>query len=95
MTPQHITRVAGHPNNCLYIDSGASIHILLNKKLLGDLLDLDRPLKIQNGGKKIHLSQIEALHQVLRYLPLPVKKYHYSKNAITNLLSSSKLANEY
>ena len=31
-TPQRMTSVAGHPKNRLYIDSGASLHILFNKK---------------------------------------------------------------
>ena len=34
-TPQRMTSVAGHPKNRLCIDSGASLHIIFNKKLLG------------------------------------------------------------
>ena len=37
-TPQRMTSVAGHPKNRLYIDSGASLHILFNKELLGNLM---------------------------------------------------------
>ena len=54
-TPQRLASVAGHPKNCLYIDSGASIHILFNRELLGGLMKLDRTLKIQGGDKRIHL----------------------------------------
>ena len=60
-----MTSVAGHPKNRLYIDSGASLHILFNKELMGGLQDLDRPLKIQAGGKPIHMSQVGFLHQAL------------------------------
>ena len=52
-----------HPKNCLYINSGTFINILFNKELLGGLVNLDRPLKIQAGGKPINLSQIGSLHQ--------------------------------
>ena len=58
-------------------------------------MDLDKSIKIQVGGKPIHLSQIGSLHQALRHLPLPVSTYHYSKNAIANLLSFAKLADNY
>ena len=94
-TPQRLASVAGHPKNRLYIDSGASLHILFNNKLLSCIVNLDRALKIQAGGKPIHLSQIGSLHQALRHLPLPVNTYHYSKEAIANLLSFAKLADEY
>jgi len=90
-----MTSVAGHPKNFLYIDSGASLHILFNKELMEDLQDLDRPLKIQAGGKPIHMSQIGSLYQVLGHLPLPVSTYHYSEAAITNLLLFAKLVDAY
>ena len=45
-TPQRLASVAGHPKNRLYIDSGASIHILFNKELLGGIVDLDKSIKI-------------------------------------------------
>ena len=95
LTPQRMASVTGHPKNRLYIDSVASIHILFNKELMGGLVNLNRPLKIQAGGKPIHMSQIGSLHQALRHLPLPVNTYHYSKTTIVNLLSFAKLANEY
>ena len=94
-TPQRMTSVAGHPKNRLYIDSDVSLHILFNKELMGGLQDLDRPLKIQAGGKPIHMSQIGSLHPALQHLPLPVSTYHYSETAIANLLSFAKLADEY
>ena len=74
-----MTSVAGHPKNRLYINSGASLHILFNKELMGGLQNLDRPLKIQAGGKPIRMSQIKSLHQVLQPLSLPVNTYHYSE----------------
>ena len=60
-----MTSVAGHPKNRLYIDSGASLHILFNKEIMGGLQNLDSPLKIQAGGKPIHMSQVGSLHQAL------------------------------
>ena len=94
-TPQRLASVVEHPNNHLYIDSGTSIHILFNKEVLGGIVNLDTSIKIQAGGKLIHLSQIGSLHQALRHLPLPVSTYHYSENAIANLLSFAKLADDY
>ena len=90
-----MTSVAGHPKNRLYIDSGSSLRILINKELMGGLVDLDRPLKIQASGKPIHMSQIGSLHQALQYLPLPVSTYNYSETAIANLLLFSKFTDEY
>ena len=58
-------------------------------------MNLDRALKIHAGGKLNHLSQIGSLYQALRHLPLPVSTYHYSENAISNLLSFAKLADDY
>ena len=34
LTPQSLVSVAGNPKNCLYIDSGTSIHILSNQGIL-------------------------------------------------------------
>ena len=62
---------------------------------MGGLGNLNRPLKIQAGGKPIHLSQIGSLYQTLQHLPLPVSTYHFSKNAIANVLSFAKLDDEY
>ena len=64
-TPQRMTSVAGHPKNRLYIDSGASLHTLFNKELMGELHNIDKPLNIQVGGKPFHISQIGSLHQAL------------------------------
>ena len=55
--PQRVRSVAGHPKNRLYIDSGASVHILFNQELLEGIQDLDRPLAIAAGGKNFKLSQ--------------------------------------
>ena len=58
-------------------------------------MNLNKSIKIQAGGKPIHLSQIRSLHKALQHLPLPVSMYHYSENAIANLLSFAKLADDY
>ena len=65
LKPQQDVSVVGHPKNHLYIDSGESVHILFNRLLLGGLTQLDRVIKIQAGGKPIHLSQIGSLHKAL------------------------------
>ena len=90
-----MTSVAGHPKNRLYNNSGASLYILFNKELLGELNIIEVPLKIQAGGKPFHIKQIGSLHQALRHLPLPLSIYHYSETAIANLLLFVKLADEY
>ena len=59
---------------------------------MGGLINLDRVIKIQADRKPIHLSQIGSLYKAMRHLPLPVREYHYSENAIMNLLSFAKLA---
>ena len=87
--------MAGHPKNRLYIDVRASICILFNKELLGGIVDLGESVKIHAGGKPIHLSQIGSLHQALQHLPLPASTYYYNENAIANLLSLAKLADDY
>ena len=94
-TQQRMTSVAGHPKIRLYIDSRASLHILFNKELMGELYDTDKPLNIQAGDKPFHIKQIRSLHQALRHLPLPVTAYHYSETAIANLLLFVKLADKY
>ena len=94
-TPQQMTSVTGHPKNRLYINSGASLHILFNRELLGQLNDIKVPIKIQAGGKPLHIKKIGSLYQALRHLPLPVSAYHYSETAIANLLSFVKIADEY
>ena len=50
LTPQYLASVARHLKNCLYINIGASIHILYNKELLGGIVNLNRTLKIHTGG---------------------------------------------
>ena len=94
-TPQRMTSVAGYPKNRLYIDSGTSLHILLNKERLGGLHDTTNPRKIQAGSKPFHTKQIGSLHQALQHLPLPVTIYHYRETTIANLLSFARLVDEY
>ena len=55
-TPQRMTSVARHSKNRLYINSGAFLHILFNKELMGELHNTDKPLKIQAAGKPFHLK---------------------------------------
>ena len=94
-TPQRLVSVAGHPKNRLFIDSSTSLHIFFKIELLGGLIKLNMAIKIQAGGKPIHLSQIGSLHKALKHLLLYVSKYHYSENAITSLLSFVNLADDY
>ena len=57
-TPQHMISIAGHPKNRLYINSATSLYILFNKELLGELHNIDKPLKIRAGGKLFHIKQV-------------------------------------
>ena len=59
LEPQGEVNVTAHPKNRLYIDSGASVHILFNRELLGCLIQLDRVIKIQAGGKKIIYHKLD------------------------------------
>ena len=93
--PQYNVSVTGHPKNRLYINGGASVHILFNWELLGDLIQLNWIINIQTADKPRHLTQIRSLNKALRHQPLPVNDYHYSDNEIANLLLFSKLAGEY
>ena len=90
-----MTSVTGHPKNRLYINSSASLHILINKDLIRELHSTDKPLKVQAGDKPFHIKQIGSLHQALRHLPLPLTAYHYSETVIANLLLCAKLADKY
>ena len=56
LTPQRLVSVAGHPKDCLYINTGASLHTISSRELLEGLIKLNRAIKIQAGGKPIHLS---------------------------------------
>ena len=62
-------------------------------------MKLDRALKIQTGGKSIHLSQIRSqtrsLHQTLQHILLPMSTYHYNENIISNVSLVARLVNEY
>ena len=62
---------------------------------MGELHNIDKPLKIQADGKLFNIKQFESLYQTLRQLPLPVTAYHYSEKAIANLLLFAKLADKY
>ena len=62
---------------------------------MGGHIKLDRPIKIEAGGKPIHLSQISSLHKALRHLSLHVSRYHYSVNAMAHLLLIAKVADDY
>ena len=57
-TPQRLVSVAGHLKNHVFIDSGASLHIIFNRELLGGLIKHNRAIKIQAMDKLNHLSQI-------------------------------------
>ena len=78
---------------CLTIDG--SEHTVKSLRRGGELNDINKPLKIQAGGKPFNSKQIGSLHQALRHLPLPVFIYHYSETAIANLLLFAKLTDEY
>ena len=86
---------AGHPSHRLYLDSGASVHILFCKEIMGKLHKLKTPLEISGADSTIHLKQYGSLHKAFQHLPLPTKELYYEPDAIANLLSFAKLADEY
>ena len=79
----------------IYTLTAVPPYTFFNRELLGGLIELDRPIKIQAGEKLNHLSQIGSLYKALWHLPLPVSTYHYSENAILDLLSFVKLADDH
>ena len=95
MKPQRLKSVAGHPKNRLYIDSGASVHIIFNREFIDDLRTLTQPLEISAGGKSIQMKHVGKLCKGLQHLPLPIDEYYYDEFAIANLLSFSKIADEF
>ena len=86
---------AGHPYNRLYIDSGASVHILFNDLILGKRSTLNNTVKIAAAGDPINLNEVASLHKAFAHLPLPTKDLYYEPGAIANLLSFARLADEY
>ena len=59
------------------------------------LIHLDRPIYIDDAGSNIRLSQLGSLHKELHHTSLPNENYHYGENAVANLLTFAKLANDY
>ena len=63
----------------LYLDSGASIHILFNKELIQEMRQLETPVKISAVGQPLVLDRIGTLHNALKHLPLPDDNLHYDE----------------
>ena len=72
-----MTSVARHPKNRLYIDSGASLHILFNKELMGELYNTDKP---QNLQIHITLYVIQGLMTQYMYrVRMTVNTYNFNE----------------
>ena len=54
-----------------------------------------QPLEISAGGKSIQMKHVGKLCKGLQHLPLPIDEYYYDEFAIANLLSFSKIADEF
>ena len=89
------TSQAGFSANRLYLDSGASISILFNDKLLNKVVTLPQTANIKAGGSNIKLTKGDVLHQDLLSLPLLEDGYYYDKNALANLLSLACIVDKY
>ena len=87
--------VAGQPHNRLYLDSGASVHILFSDLILGKRTRLNETMKIAAAGDPLKLQEVASLHEAFRHLPLPSTELYYEPGAIANLLSFARLADEY
>ena len=68
-TSNRVSR-AGFPANTLYLDSGASISILFNDKLLNNIDTLPQAANVKAGGSDIKLTRGGALHRNLSSLSL-------------------------
>ena len=88
--------ITGHPSYRLYLDSGASVHILFCRELMGKMHNLKKPIEISGaGGKRIELKEYASLHKAFQHLPLPTNKLYYEPGALANLLLFAKLADKY
>ena len=85
-TKDRVSR-AGFPANTLFLDSGASISILFNDKLLNNIDTLPQAANVKAGGSDIKLTRGGALHRDLSSLPLPEDGYYYDEKGLANLLS--------
>lgn len=93
--PSPSTSRAGHPKNRLYLDSGASVHILFNREMIQHMETISSPLTISGAGSNIKLHEVGSLHDALKHLPLPRDDLYYEPNAIANLLSFARIADDY
>ena len=80
----------------LVLDSGSSINIMINAKLLDDICAAEQATKIHCGGKLWKEKRMGHLHPSLHHLPLNKRNYfYYCPNGVVNLMSLSLLTDEF
>jgi hypothetical protein len=66
--------------NALVLDSGASLHLMVNEDMLQNICTDSNPTSIHCGGKSWSNNQVGQLCDELKVLPLPQDDLHLHKD---------------
>ena len=88
------TSQGGISKTSLVLDSGSSINIMINAKLLDNICKTEQVTKIHCDGRSWKEKKMGHLHPSLHHL-LNKKNYFYCPNGVVNLMSLSLLTNEF
>jgi hypothetical protein len=81
--------------NALVLDSGASLHLMVNEDMLQNVRTNVSPTNIHCGGKSWSNNQVGQLCDELKILPLPQDDLHLHKDGVANLLSLALLSESH
>jgi hypothetical protein len=81
--------------NALVLDSGASLHLMVNEDMLQNVRTDSNPTNIHCGGKSWSNNQVGQLCDELKVLPLPQDDLHLHKDGVANLLSLALLSESH
>jgi hypothetical protein len=81
--------------NALVLDSGASLHLMVNEDMLQNVRTDSNPTNIHCGGKSWSNNQVGQLCDELRVLPLPQDDLYLHKDGVANLLSLTLLSKSH
>ena len=81
--------------NALVLDSGASLHLMVNKDMLQNVRTDPNPTNIHCGGKSWSNNQVGQLCDELKVLPLPQDDLHLHTDGVANLLSLALLSESH
>jgi hypothetical protein len=81
--------------NALVLDSGASLHLMVNEDMLQNVRTDSNPTSIHCGGKSWSNNQVGQLCDELKVLPLPQDDLHLHKDGVANLLLLALLSKSH